>query len=351
MVSGRVEVDSSESENQSASSYDEYMQEYSYDSEESDDSASLEMNLKPLLLAKKKQHQQGFMYVFDFPGFPQNWKQHQMGLVCFNLPGCFPRIYFPWVFPKWDSGIPGVTTLQCATFSVHAKWTQVRPAQAKGGDDTWAKEVFGWQRMGPRAASQSRSGINCPQRVFMGFHYWVIQQRLGTHPIPPLPWGMVNFFEKMHPVFLQSDCSGAEGAFYGLLSIQPTKSFLMSSHLGLKRLYDPVKRFMTLSWNPGRCDRAVGPLKFIIKNLSPRRTLCLNITGQRFEILYLFAALNWHSMPSEHKQGSSPQWRKGTLAQLPNTKTPMHVASAASRSLLTFRAHCASVVWVWNGPV
>lgn len=42
---------------------------------------------------------------------------------------------------------------------------------------------------------------------------------------------MQDFINKMHPIYLQSDCSGAEGAFLSLLKMAPYKSKLMSSSL------------------------------------------------------------------------------------------------------------------------
>ena len=44
---------------------------------------------------------------------------------------------------------------------------------------------------------------------------------------------MESFFNEMHRVHLQSDCSGAEGAFYALKELLPGKCDLVSSPLGI----------------------------------------------------------------------------------------------------------------------
>ena len=51
----------------------------------------------------------------------------------------------------------------------------------------------------------------------------------------PTP-GMQEFFNEMHPVYLQSDCSGAEGAFMALMELAPGKAKLLASCL------DPTKK-------------------------------------------------------------------------------------------------------------
>lgn len=42
---------------------------------------------------------------------------------------------------------------------------------------------------------------------------------------------MTTFVEQMAPVYLQSDCSGAEGSFYGLQELLGNKCKLISSPL------------------------------------------------------------------------------------------------------------------------
>ena len=51
----------------------------------------------------------------------------------------------------------------------------------------------------------------------------------------------------MHPVYLQSDCSGAEGAFYGLKAVHP-QVVLISSCLVMDFMVKPFGAISLINW-------------------------------------------------------------------------------------------------------
>lgn len=97
--------------------------------------------------------------------------------------------------------------------------------------DAWANQIFA--RMGPRHASEIRSLEPKSSMVFILFvHQKVLEPKFQKIVIRQNhPGGLGGFVAQMHPIYLQSDCSGAEGAYFGLHSFMPSKVHLLSSIL------------------------------------------------------------------------------------------------------------------------
>ena len=51
---------------------------------------------------------------------------------------------------------------------------------------------------------------------------------------------MQEFFNEMHPVYLQSDCSGAEGAFMALMELAPAKQSYLPRALTQLRKFNEI---------------------------------------------------------------------------------------------------------------